>query len=182
MFRVNALLRREGLRGSSPGASDATAFLTIYILLTCALPSNLVISSLGSIGRPSNLFALAGFGWWVLHQFTRVTPTTTRRHPLRVALTVFLLVALASYAFAMLRGLPDTEASPADAVVWYECSYGESAASSCCPAIAFFCSQDHLEVWQTQNPSAIGLQLAINEALEVGRAIFSPVLRTSDGA
>ncbi|UOD79538.1 O-antigen ligase family protein [Paenarthrobacter ureafaciens] len=115
MFRVNALLRREGLRGSSPGASDATAFLTIYILLTCALPSNLVISSLGSIGRPSNLFALAGFGWWVLHQFTRVTPTTTRRHPLRVALTVFLLVALASYAFAMLRGLPDTEASPADA-------------------------------------------------------------------
>ncbi|XAZ33023.1 O-antigen ligase family protein [Paenarthrobacter ureafaciens] len=32
-----------------------------------------------------------------------------------MALTVFLLVALASYAFAMLRGLPDTEASPADA-------------------------------------------------------------------
>lgn len=80
------------------------------------------------------------------------------------------------------RGTSIREASPADAVVWYECSYGESAASSCCPAIAFFCSQDHLEVWQTQNPSAIGLQLAINEALEVGRAIFSPVLRTSDGA
>jgi alkylmercury lyase len=77
------------------------------------------------------------------------------------------------------RGTSISEVSPADAVVWYECSYGESAASSCCPSIAFFCSQDHLQVWKAQNPDANGMQLTINEALEVGRAIFGPVLRTS---
>lgn len=30
------------------------------------------------------------------------------------------------------------EVAPPDAVVWYDCSYGESAASSCCQSIAFF--------------------------------------------
>lgn len=80
------------------------------------------------------------------------------------------------------RGTSIREASPADAVVWYECSYGESAASSCCPSIAFFCSRDHLQVWLRQNPDANGVQLAVDEALEVGRAIFGPVLQTSNSA
>lgn len=115
MYRASELLRREGRQGSSALKSDAPTFLTVYLLLTCALPSNLVVSSLGSIGRPNTLFALMGFAWWILHQFTRTTPSSRQRHPLRVALAIFLIIALASYAFAMLRGLPDTEASPADA-------------------------------------------------------------------
>ena len=78
------------------------------------------------------------------------------------------------------RGTSIGEVSPTDAVVWYECSYGESAASSCCPSIAFFCSRDHLQVWLAQNPDANGMHLAVDEALEVGRAIFGPVLQTSN--
>ncbi len=70
------------------------------------------------------------------------------------------------------RGTPIGEVRPNDAVVWYECSYGESAASSCCPSIAFFCSCDHLQVWLAQNLDAIGMQLAVDEALEVaGRSL-----------
>lgn len=66
---------------------------------------------------------------------------------------------------------------PAGAVVWYDFSYEGSAATSCCPAIAFFCSDGHLQQWlDSQNPQRDGIRLTMDEALEVGRAIFGPVL------
>lgn len=37
---------------------------------------------------------------------------------------------------------------PEQAVVWYDFAYADSAASSCCPAIAFFCSDEHLQRWR----------------------------------
>jgi hypothetical protein len=33
-----------------------------------------------------------------------------------------------------------SRARPGDAVVWYDLAYSGRAAASCCPAIAFFCS------------------------------------------
>ncbi len=114
MYRANGLLHRDGIQGVAR-KSDAPLFLTIYLVLTCALPSIMVIASLGSIGRPSTLFALLALAWWILHQLRRTTPSIRRWHPLRVALAAFLLVAASSYAYAMVRGLPESEASPADA-------------------------------------------------------------------
>lgn len=69
--------------------------------------------------------------------------------------------------------------SPAEAVVWYDFAYdGDAAASSCCPTIAFFCSSEHLQRWlDEQIPGRQGVTLAMDEALEVGRAIFGPILR-----
>lgn len=68
--------------------------------------------------------------------------------------------------------------SPAGAVVWYDFAYeGGAAANSCCPSIAFFCSEEQLRRWlDQQTPPRHGVVLAIEEALEVGRAIFGPVL------
>ncbi len=67
--------------------------------------------------------------------------------------------------------------SPAEAVVWYDFAYRDSAAASCCPTIAFFCSDEHLRRWlDAQSPSRSGMRLSIAEALEVGRAIFGPIL------
>ncbi len=68
--------------------------------------------------------------------------------------------------------------SPAGAVVWYDFAYeGGAAASSCCPSIAFFCSEEQLRRWlDQQTPPRHGVVLSIEEALEVGRAIFGPVL------
>jgi alkylmercury lyase len=64
--------------------------------------------------------------------------------------------------------------SPAHLVVWYDfSSYCDSAASSCCPAIAFFCSDEHL--WSNRR----GTRLTATGALEVGRAIFAPLLAES---
>jgi hypothetical protein len=66
---------------------------------------------------------------------------------------------------------------PSGAVVWYDFAYDASAATSCCPAIAFFCSDEHRRHWlNDQMPRREGIGLTMDEALEVGRAIFSPVL------
>ncbi|QRM34717.1 alkylmercury lyase family protein [Microvirga sp. VF16] len=62
--------------------------------------------------------------------------------------------------------------------VWYDFAYADSAASSCCPAIAFFCSDAHLQRWlDSQAIRPMGARLNLDEALEVGHAIFGPVLR-----
>jgi hypothetical protein len=68
-------------------------------------------------------------------------------------------------------------ATPHDVVVWYDLAYGQAAASSCCPSIGFLCSDEHLQQWLTaQTPPRTGYRLTLTEAMEVGRAIFEPVL------
>lgn len=72
---------------------------------------------------------------------------------------------------------------PVDAVVWYDFAYDGSAATSCCPAITFFCSVGHRRLWlEAQMPKRSGIELTINEALQVGRAIFGPVLMLNGSA
>jgi hypothetical protein len=67
-------------------------------------------------------------------------------------------------------------ARPGDAAVWYDLAYSGRAAASCCPAIAFFCSDAELQHWlSTQSPQRAGYRLTLDEALEVGRALFEPV-------
>jgi alkylmercury lyase len=66
---------------------------------------------------------------------------------------------------------------PGDAVVWYDLAYSGRAAVSCCPAIAFFCSDAELQHWlSAQSPQHAGYRLTLDEALEVSRALFEPVL------
>lgn len=68
-------------------------------------------------------------------------------------------------------------AQPAGAVVWYDFAYDGSAASSCCPAVAFFCSEEHRREWcGTQSPPRTGIDLTMGEAMQVGSAIFGPIL------
>lgn len=72
----------------------------------------------------------------------------------------------------VLRGV-----TPAGAVVWYDFAFSGNAATSCCTAIAFFCSDEHLRRWRdAQAPRREGAWLTMDEALEMGRAIFGPVL------
>lgn len=71
-------------------------------------------------------------------------------------------------------------ATPGEAVVWYDLAYAESAAVSCCPSIAFFCSDGELQRWlRAQSPQPEGYRLALDEALELGRALFEPLLAAS---
>ena len=67
--------------------------------------------------------------------------------------------------------------APADTVVWYDLSFAGCAATSCCPNIAFFCSDAHLQVWRDSGGSGTaGRHLLPAEALELGRALFGPLL------
>lgn len=75
------------------------------------------------------------------------------------------------------KGRALRKVAPVDAVVWYDFAYDGSAATSCCPAIAFFCSDEHRRLWvESQMPKRSGIGLAMDEALQVGQAIFGPVL------
>jgi alkylmercury lyase len=66
---------------------------------------------------------------------------------------------------------------PVDAVVWYDFAYERSAAASCCPSIVFLCTDEHLQQWlRAQTGRRAGIRLAMDEALEVGRALFGPIL------
>ena len=70
--------------------------------------------------------------------------------------------------------------SPESAVVWYDAGYsGGCAATSYCPNIAFFCSDDHLRRWlAAQAVQQHGYRLWPDEGLEMGRALFGPLLAT----
>lgn len=72
------------------------------------------------------------------------------------------------------RGRKLRNVSPAGVVVWYDLSYVGSAATSCCPKTVFFCSDEHLDRWR--EPEGPGMRLSADEALEIGRAIFGPIL------
>jgi hypothetical protein len=73
-----------------------------------------------------------------------------------------------------------SHARPVGAVVWYDLAYSGCAAVSCCQSIAFFCSEPELQQWvSTQNPQCRGYRLTLDEALQVGRALFEPVLATA---
>jgi hypothetical protein len=79
------------------------------------------------------------------------------------------------------RGTALASYSPQSAVVWTGLRYADNcAASSLCTVMAFFCSDDHLEEWRTTNhPDIQGHRLSMEEAHELGMAIFGPMLRAA---
>ena len=68
--------------------------------------------------------------------------------------------------------------SPSSAVVWSGIRYFDScAAESLCTVIAFFCSDEHLVTWRNaKHPGGKGVRLSMDEGLQVGKAIFTPLL------
>lgn len=69
-------------------------------------------------------------------------------------------------------------AAPRDAVVWSGVRYANNrAATSMCTVMAFFCDDAHLEAWRTrEHPEVQGYRLTLEEARQVGAAIFAPML------
>jgi mercuric reductase len=76
------------------------------------------------------------------------------------------------------RGRALADVQPGSAVVWSGIRHtGGCAAGSICTVIAFFCDDAHLEAWRGEHhPEASGFRLSIDQALQAGRAIFSPSL------
>jgi Alkylmercury lyase len=70
---------------------------------------------------------------------------------------------------------------PEATVVWAGIAYaGNCGATSGCTLKVFFCSDEHLHAWREAGPAASpGFRLSVDEAHQVGRAIFAPMLRPS---
>jgi hypothetical protein len=67
---------------------------------------------------------------------------------------------------------------PANAVVWSGIRYtGGCCASSGCKAKLFFCTDEHLATRRARSdPDGVGFRLSVGAALQVGKAIFVPML------
>jgi hypothetical protein len=76
------------------------------------------------------------------------------------------------------RGRAVADVHPPTAVVWSGIRHTAGcAANTMCTVIAFFCDDAHLEAWRAaHHQETPGFRLSIDEALQVGRAIFAPSL------
>ena len=93
---------------------DAVTLLTVYLVLLFAIPSNLTFAALGSLGRPSLLWGVLLIVFWAVSRLQRrnhdVRPI---RQPVRFAFALLIVIALLSFAAALLRGQPSDQVSPA---------------------------------------------------------------------
>ena len=82
------------------------------------------------------------------------------------------------------QGRALAQIEPRTAVMWQSVRYeGACAANSLCATTAFFCSDDHLSAWRSEQPAdEAGFRLSIEEGLEAGRALFGPSLDGLDTA
>ena len=88
--------------------------LTVYLVLLLAIPSGVVITALGGLGRPSLIWGLILLGWWTVTRLQiQAFDSRPISQPIRFAFVAFLVLILLSYAAAMLRGQPDDQMSPA---------------------------------------------------------------------
>ncbi|MFR0355637.1 O-antigen ligase family protein [Streptomyces sediminimaris] len=93
---------------------DATAILTVYLVLAFFIPSNLALPALGGVGTPANVFALLGLMWYLATWLGgRILPAPGTRL-VRVALCVLGLAVLAAYISDALRESSHEEVLGAD--------------------------------------------------------------------
>ncbi|GAB2457949.1 O-antigen ligase [Conyzicola lurida] len=113
MTAPDPLLRRSVVGPPEHPPLDAVSFLTVFLVLLFAVPAGQSVTALGSVGSPALLWATAGGLWWCWHQLQRGSERNPG-NPVRIAAFVYLAAVTVSYAGAMFRGLPSSEASPAD--------------------------------------------------------------------
>ena len=107
-----AAATRGATRRTAGGS--AAAMLTVYIVLLVGVPSNLTITALGGLGRPSLLWGLLLLLWWMLALLqSRASDAEPVAQPVRWLFGAVVVVVLVSFAAAMLRGQPADQVSPA---------------------------------------------------------------------
>ena len=93
---------------------DAVSLLTLYLVLTFAIPAKLVIGPLGGAGSPAQVLGLLMAIWWVLQRMTAGEPATRIRQPVRIAMLLFVGSVLVSYVAATVRPIDAVELRAAD--------------------------------------------------------------------
>lgn len=75
------------------------------------------------------------------------------------------------------QGTALDQAVPPEALVWMDLREGAQGVTSRCPMMVFFCSPAHLDQWRATGVSVTGARLSLEEAFQIGKAIFAPTLR-----
>jgi len=87
--------------------------LTVFVVLLFAVPSNITIAGMGTLGRPALLWGLILFVWWGISRLQSTSEAVElSRQPVRWALGVLAVVVLIGSAAALLRGQPSDQVSP----------------------------------------------------------------------
>lgn len=94
------------LKDKSRGTFDAVSFLTIYMVLLCAIPSYLSLPVLGSLGKPSVLWGLLGIAWWLYFRLQLVTSLAAVSNQVKIAAFLFISSVLLTFAITNLVGQP----------------------------------------------------------------------------
>jgi O-antigen ligase len=102
------------LRELTATRADASATLTVYIVLLWAIPSPMVVQALGSAGAPSNILAMTTLFLWAWFHVRRTEPTGSGPQPVRTAMISWVLIMLVVYAHAMAGPIPPDEVSVGD--------------------------------------------------------------------
>ncbi|MHC3468720.1 O-antigen ligase family protein [Streptomyces sp. 7R007] len=93
---------------------DATAILTVYLVLALFIPSNLALPALGGVGTPANVFALLGLLWYLATWLGgRILPAPGTRTA-RLAMCVLGAAVLAAYVADAMRESSHEEVLGAD--------------------------------------------------------------------
>jgi len=93
---------------------DSVTLLTIYLMLLFAIPSNLTVTALGSLGRPSLIWGLILIVFWGVSRLQqRIPEARLIRQPVTFVFACLFSLALISFAAALLRGEPSDQVSPA---------------------------------------------------------------------
>lgn len=105
---------REQLPLRERVGTDAVTYLTVYLVLFCAVPSYLTIPALGSVGRLSVLWGLVGIAWWAYYRLQLTVPIQRGSASVKIAALAFFGMLALSYSIANLRGMPSGDATTAD--------------------------------------------------------------------
>lgn len=93
---------------------DAVTAISIHVFLLLIVPSNLTLAGLAAYGRPSLIWGLMLLVWWFVWRLQAgESARSSFRQPTKHFFLAFLVVALVSFAAALLRGQPIDQISPA---------------------------------------------------------------------
>lgn len=101
-------------RATASNSIDAVTAISIHVVLLLVVPSNLTLAGLAAYGRPSLIWGLMLLLWWFVWKLQAAeSAQSSFRQPAKLFLLAFLVVALISFAAALLRGQPIDQISPA---------------------------------------------------------------------